>query len=758
MSNRILKATKKIHLRDLLAPLTFLLLLIPSCIFRLLNKMIKRPLWLVAESGEARDNGYHFFKYVREQHPDDFCFYAIKKDDAEYDKVSMLGNVIKYGSLKHWLYYMSANYNISSQKGGNPCPIFWYIMHVTFGLYRNRVFLQHGVTKDDLDWLYYKKTKFKYFITGTKQEYDYIKKQYGYPDNSVVLTGFPRWDNLLSTKTSRARRSVLVMPTWRDWLGGDRNDFSREKNFEQTEYYKNWNGLLNDEEFLQYIEKNDIDVYFYPHINMQQFLPLFTSGSKNIKLISTNQDIQDYFKKCDIMITDYSSVAFDFAYLDKPVIYYQFDEDEYRSRQYKEGYFNYRRDGFGPVVKNCPDVIDSLCKLLDEKQEKNHPGSITFIKRDGQNSRRVYNALTNKTDKKKILQINHSMDIGGIESFIMNLYRNIDRNKYEFVFLVDIEGKYDYQDEIEKMGGRFVRIDRTGHGNRFNHLLQLNRVIKKERPDVVHCYTYFDAASVMLVAKHNKVPVRITHSHTTQGFGLRRKTLHNILAWIIRKCSTVLLACGNEAGLALYKKECFTVLNNGIDLDSFKFDRTIREKKRKEMGLNKNEKVIGHIGRFAEVKNHSFILDIARELIKQGHADYKFILIGDGPLRKEIEEKIRKKGLQNNVILLGNRSDVSELYSMFDMFIFPSLYEGMPMALIEAQANGLTIISSSNVPTESKINSNFSFVDLDKGANYWANLICHANTTHINPDDKINEYSVKTMVSKITSIYENGGK
>lgn len=755
---RVKKAFMQVKPRDILAPLIFLLMVIPSLIFRLINKIKHRKLWLVAEQGEARDNGYHFYKYVREKHPSDYCFYAINPESAGYKKVGKLGNVIKWGSLKHWLYYMSANLNISSQKSGNPCPIFWYVVQVKLGLYRNRVFLQHGVTHNDSKWIYYDKTKFRYFICGTRKEYDFIRKKFGYPDENLALTGFPRWDALKDISKKQKQKSILIMPTWRNWLGGDRNNIFKVDYFEKTNYFIKWNELLNDKNFINYIEKNNIVVYFYPHINMMQFLDSFKTASNNIKIIPSDQNIQDFFNKCNLMITDYSSVAFDFAFLNKPVIYYQFDQEEFRIRQLKEGFFSYERDGFGPVVKNPMDVVKCVEKFL--RGECNfHVERIEeyFGDRKESFSSGLYNFLAGGRKKKKVIQVVNSMNIGGIETFILNLYKNIDRDKFEFVFLTNKLGRYDYQDDIEKMGGRFVRIDTpdSGLGRRFLHMKQLNTVIKREKPDAIHCHTYFDTASVMIIAKHNRVPVRITHSHTAQGFGLRRKVLHDILAWMIRRYSTVLLACGNEAGLALYKKRCFAVLNNGIDLGRFKYDGHIRKTKREKLGFGRNDKIIGHVGRFVEVKNHSFMMEIAKNLIEQGYTDYKFVFVGDGPLRKDIEERIRKNGMQDNIVILGNRDDVSELYNAFDAFVFPSLYEGMPMALIEAQANGLPVIASSSIDPKSKLNDNFEFLNLDDGAEHWANEIINVNKKRQKPSERIEEYSIQKTVARIEEIYES---
>lgn len=356
---KIIDSLKYIHLKDLLSPFIFIFILPFALIFRLFNKIRKKELWLICESGNtARDNGYHFFKYVRENYPNDYCFYVIDKNCCDYQKVKRYGNIIQFKSFKHWLYYLSAKYNISNQKNGNPNQVFFYFIHVSLGLYKNRVFLQHGITKDNSLWLYYKNTKFKYFICGAKKEYDYIKEKFGYPDGNVIYTGFPRFDNLYNNNVNK--KQILIMPTWRNWLGREMNSFGQQFNFLNTDYFKNWNGLLTDSEFIKYIEDNNYIVYFYPHLNMQKFLNSFRTDSSNIKILDNSlYDIQDLLKDSQLLITDYSSVYMDFAYMKKPIIYFQFDYEEYRKKQYQEGYFDYYRDGFGPVVSNKKELIES---------------------------------------------------------------------------------------------------------------------------------------------------------------------------------------------------------------------------------------------------------------------------------------------------------------------------------------------------------------------------------------------------------------
>lgn len=393
---RISNAIKRVGINELMAPLIFVSLLIPSLLFRLLNRIKGRTLWLVSEDGQARDNGYHFYRYIRLNHPNDYCFYAIKKNSAKYKDVSRLGNVIHWGSIKHWLYYMSAGLNISSQKGSNPCPVFWYLIHVSLGLYRNRVFLQHGVTHNDAKWLYYSKTKFKYFICGTKQEYSYIYNNFGYHKNALILAGFARWDNLKDTSRRQKHYSILIMPTWRKWLGGDRNALFEVKDFEKTDFFIKWEQLLSDEEFASFLREKQITVYFYPHVNMQRFLKSFKAAkSNNIKVVSLDEDIQQFFNKCNVMITDYSSVAFDFAYLNKPVIYYQFDKKQFFSKQYSRGYFMHERDGFGPVVENKEALINSIKDIYEGGLLNKYKNNVdtTFLSRRDCNSREIYEAI-----------------------------------------------------------------------------------------------------------------------------------------------------------------------------------------------------------------------------------------------------------------------------------------------------------------------------------------------------------------------------
>ena len=394
MISKIKDSVKYIKIKDILSIFIFIIMIPLSLVCKVYNKISKKHIWLVSEEKDtARDNGYHFFKYMREKHNDFNCYYAIDKKCNDYDKVKDLGNIIQFGSLKHWLYYMSSEYNISNQKGSSPNKVIFYFLHIYLKLFNNRVFLQHGITINNGDWLHYKNTRFRYFISGAKREYDYVIDKFGYPKDNVILTGFSRWDNLHQDITEKNK--ILIMPTWRNWLGREFNNFYKNIDFKSTLYYKSWNGLLNNKQFINFIEKNNYKVYFYPHYHMQKFLDEFKTSSDNINFVTSDVDIQYMLRTSSLMITDYSSVSLDFGYMLKPVIYYQFDEKEYRDNHLKEGYYSYLKDGYGPVCESVKEIIKGIEKVNKDFSIYKKRSKEFFTLMDDKNSERIYKELKN---------------------------------------------------------------------------------------------------------------------------------------------------------------------------------------------------------------------------------------------------------------------------------------------------------------------------------------------------------------------------
>ncbi len=361
----------------------------------IIAKIFIRNFWLVCETKyEARDNGYWFYKWVRENRPKQKIAYAVSKKSPDYGKVKSLGKVIGRGTPAHWFWYIVADKNISSQKHGKPNAAVCYLFEVILGLRKNnRVFLQHGVTKDDMPWCYYDNTKFRLFITSAQPEQEYIADNYGYPTGNVKMCGFARFDSLHNAEPEKDL--ILVMPTWREWLGRESKD-NRHADFRITEYYKKWNGLLNDRYIAELLDNHDLRLLFYPHRNMQKFLSCFSTSSARIEIADWRKyDIQDVLKRAAVMVTDYSSVFFDFAYMRKPVIFYQFDESEFRSKQYKKGYFDYHNTVLGEWCGDRESVIDRLkqkaktgFELLTESAVREF-----FPLWDENNSQRIYDAI-----------------------------------------------------------------------------------------------------------------------------------------------------------------------------------------------------------------------------------------------------------------------------------------------------------------------------------------------------------------------------
>ena len=365
--------------------------------FAMIAKLFIRNLWLVCEDKkEARDNGYWFFKWVRENRPKQKIIYAIDKKSVDFAKVRNLGKVISYGTIAHWFWYMVADKNISSQKGGKPNAAACYLFEVVLRLRKNnRIFLQHGVTVNKGNWLFYKNTFFRLFITATIPETEYIEKNFGYPPDRVKLLGFSRYDNLNDFRVDSD--TILIMPSWRNWLARDSHS-EKEVIFTETDYYKNWNSLINNEQFISLLDKYNKKVLFYPHRNMQKFLSSFSSKSDRISIVDwQKEDIQEVLKRSAIMITDYSSVFFDFAYMKKPVIFYQFDEKTFREKQYSEGYFDYHNTSLGMWADTSDNVIKCLQSILEGENVPSNTGKDCkdeFLYRDNNNSLRIYEYIS----------------------------------------------------------------------------------------------------------------------------------------------------------------------------------------------------------------------------------------------------------------------------------------------------------------------------------------------------------------------------
>ena len=351
---------------------------------------------------------------------------------------------------------------------------------------------------------------------------------------------------------------------------------------------------------------------------------------------------------------------------------------------------------------------------------------------------------------------------GGVESVVMNYYRNIDRNKVQFDFICDEDSKYIPKDEIEGLGGKVILI--PPYQKAFKYHKELKKELKEGKYKIVHSHINTLSVFSLWAAKSAKVPVRIAHRHSTSNKKEWKKTLlKNMLRPFSKVFATDYFCCSELAGRWLFGNKTYNqgkvyLLNNAIDVDKFKYNEKVRKAKRKELNIKDKDLVIGHIGRFVKQKNHEFLIDIFNEIHKQ-NKNAILLLAGDGPLKEEIQNKVKESGLEKNVQFLGQRNDANELYQAMDLFLFPSLYEGLGMVLIEAQCTGLPCVVSTEVPKNAKISNGVEFIPLSKNAKIWADesikLITNKDIRKtILKTIKINNYNIKNEAKKLEKKYK----
>lgn len=323
----------------------------------------------------------------------------------------------------------------------------------------------------------------------------------------------------------------------------------------------------------------------------------------------------------------------------------------------------------------------------------------------------------------RVLHVVPNMNSGGIENLIMNIYRKIDRDKLQFDFIVHYNKKGVFDDEIEQLGGKIYRFPVMENKNLLKYIKNLNKFFKTHKEyKVVHGHMASLAYIYLGVAKKNGVPVRIAHSHGTSHLKSLKGYCKYIMFKFAKYNANYYYACSTEAGIYLFGKNSeFEFIPNAIELDKFSYSEKIRKEVRKELKLD-NKIVIGHVGRFNLQKNHNFLIDIFKA-ISEKNKNCVLLLIGVGELEERIKQKIKDYNLDNRVLMLGLRSDVDKLYQVMDIFLMPSLFEGLPLTGVEAQASKLKCIFSSSITKEVRITDNVEFADLSLGAEKWAEIV-----------------------------------
>lgn len=364
--------------------------------------------------------------------------------------------------------------------------------------------------------------------------------------------------------------------------------------------------------------------------------------------------------------------------------------------------------------------------------------------------------------KKKILHVYNIMNRGGAETFIMNIYNNIDKQLFEFDFLCTSNEKGKYNDNIINNGGKVFNFNKFSSKRILFNIKYTYDILKKNGPyDAIHIPMQFYSFVFCISAKLAGVKKIIVHSHSAGDYS-NKNILRRIYMMFSRKIINTLatdkIACGLNAGDYLFgKKTKYKIIYNGIDLSRF---GNISDNKKQELkskyNLNNAEVIIGHVGNFSPVKNHNFFIDLAHEL-KKRKLHYKILLVGDGKEKKNIENKIKYNNLDEFFSFTGSVDNVNELYSIMDIFVMPSLYEGFPVSIIEALASGLPCVLSNKITREVMIIPNEClFFDLNEQIEKICDLICDNCENHFNAkfnQKKLDNFNINTVSKQIISIY-----
>ena len=363
---------------------------------------------------------------------------------------------------------------------------------------------------------------------------------------------------------------------------------------------------------------------------------------------------------------------------------------------------------------------------------------------------------------KTVLHIVGGMDRGGAESYIMNTLRNIDRSKYHFIIATFIEPadgkKYVFEDELNTLDVELIRLRDTRFSKPRDFEKQIENIVRRRGVDIVHSHIDFMSALSLAGAKNGGAEKRIAHSHNTNNANLKspiKRAVSVFLKRRLNKLATHRIGCGQAAGEFLFGNKPFTIVSNGIDIDKFKFDKTIRKKLRDKYKIKSSATVWISVGRLEEVKNHKFLIDLLHDYFAD--SDTHLFILGNGSLHDDLEKQIITLNLKNKIHLLSARDDINEYYSLADFFVLPSFFEGVPTVGIEAQANGLKCLFSDKVSTEVKMLDDSIFLPLND-TDKWVDLLKEQTSTddrlkHLQ-DKSVQVYNIKKTVKKLEEIYD----
>ena len=357
---------------------------------------------------------------------------------------------------------------------------------------------------------------------------------------------------------------------------------------------------------------------------------------------------------------------------------------------------------------------------------------------------------------------------GGVEAVIPNYFRNINKSKFVFDFVIDSDSTdNNFINEIQELGGTIIKCPPYQKLHKYNKFLY--KLFKEKNYDIVHSNINTLSVFPLRMAEKAGIKIRIAHSHSTSNpKEWKKNLLKNILRPFSKKYANVYFACSELAGRYLFGNKAFdegkvVIINNAIDIGKFKYNEEIRKSKRNEIAqrhlnakINDNTLIVGNIGRMVAQKNQTFLIDIFDEVYKLNENSI-LLIIGQGPLKEMLHDKVQRLNLQSNVLFLGQRQDANEIYQAMDVLCLPSLYEGLPVVGVEAQANGLLCELSSSMTKETKILDTTRFISLNESAEKWAKIILkdYKNYKRKDAEKEMTEknFNIKVEAEKLEKEY-----
>jgi glycosyltransferase involved in cell wall biosynthesis len=369
----------------------------------------------------------------------------------------------------------------------------------------------------------------------------------------------------------------------------------------------------------------------------------------------------------------------------------------------------------------------------------------------------------NEINRINILHIVGGMDHGGVETLLMNIYSSINREKYKFVFLCYKNKKYDFEEDINKLGGKIIIMPSINKGI-IKYIYNIIKIIRDENIDIVHAHTYYNSAFSLAAAKLANVKYRIIHSHLTSLEKTDKRVIRTIYKTITNKIialsANIYLSCGNNAGAAMFKERKYTVINNCVDAKKFKFSQECRDRIRLRYNISQKNVLIGSVGRLVLQKNFKYLIKIFAKHHSNNN-DSKLLIIGGGEEESNLKKYAQKLNVYDDIIFAGNTENVFEFYSAMDIFIMTSFNEGFPLVLIEAQSNGLPCLVTDTIDRTIKMTNNFYFLHLNKDSE-WLKKINSLYNISINKRSlgykivKNSESDIANGTKQIEMIYNYG--